>query len=120
MCPHVYLEVTSGCAGVVTLCATERLFSTMCSHMHLQVRRRFTCIATLSTAKGLHFSTMPQHVSPKVVSFDMGKVTLMTFERASACLNLDVHIEIINCWTEMLPLNFTVIHNLLIVQNKKL
>ena len=97
MFEHVYFERVSSSASVVTLCATERLFSTMCSHVYLQERRGFTSIATLSTAKGLFFSTIPQHVSPKVVSFDMGKVTLMTFERASACMNLDVHIEIINC-----------------------
>ena len=81
---HVYLEVTSCCAGVVALFATERLPSRACQHVclehvALQVLSLSATIVTLVTPERL-LSRMCQHVCLEVVRSCAGKLALFAIE----------------------------------------
>ena len=66
---HVFLGVTSSCAEVVTLCATEISFSCMGYHVFFEGTSLCAGVVTLRAIKRL-FSTMNQHVSFQISSFD--------------------------------------------------
>ena len=51
--PHVALEVRSLFGGVITVCASERLLTTMNQHMAFQFARPIACVVALVATVGL-------------------------------------------------------------------
>ena len=47
---HMALEVRSSCGGVIALCASKRLLTTMNQHMVFQIARLIACVVALVTA----------------------------------------------------------------------
>ena len=53
MTQHVFLQVTSLCAGVVALFANKRLLSTVNQHVGFQIRSLVACVAALVATVGV-------------------------------------------------------------------
>ena len=61
MTQHVFLQVTSLCAGIAALFANKRLLSAVNPHVHFQLRSSDVREAALVASVGLH-SIMFKHV----------------------------------------------------------
>ena len=73
------LEVTSFCAGVVTLFATERLLSTVNHNVDLQMRSINGLVSALVATVGLLFIMLLMHVCCLVFLRIEGDIALNTF-----------------------------------------
>ena len=73
---HVFLEVTSVCAWVGTLCAAERLSAWMGEHVFLEVTSLCAGVVALFAKKRL-LSTMNPHVDFQLRSTDGWETTLV-------------------------------------------
>ena len=76
---HVLLEVTSLCAGIVALFATEWLLSTVNQHVSFQLRSTCGLVSTLVATVGLLSIMLLMHVCFQNFLRLKGDIALNTF-----------------------------------------
>ena len=93
MCLDVSLEITSVCAGMFTLVATERPFSRMCQEVSFEVTSISAGKVALFATEEF-FSWMYQHVSFQVTIICGGIIALIATERLVSGMYQHVSLQV--------------------------
>ena len=78
MCPYVYLQASSLCAGVIALFANKGFLSTVNQHVFLQINSTDARVAALVATVGL-LSIMLKQVPVEVFGHLEGEIALIFF-----------------------------------------